>query len=53
MTDTDHCFNRTAHHREHNIHETRPGPLFPQLDTLVSATLFNVGIRAFDIAARR
>lgn len=53
MTDTGYRFNRTAHHREHGIHERRPGPRFPQLDTLVYVALFNVGIRAFDIAARR
>lgn len=33
----------------HNLHENRPGPAF-RSDTVIFATFFNGGVRAFDIA---
>ena len=39
--------NRGGRYGSHNLHENRPGPSY-RSDTIVFATFFNGGVRAFD-----
>lgn len=50
MPDVDEFRRRGGRFGAHNLHENQPLPTSWQSDTLVFATFFNAGVRAFDIA---
>jgi hypothetical protein len=49
MPDLDDFRDRGGRFGSHNLHENRPGPSF-RSDTIVFATFFNGGVRAFDLS---
>jgi hypothetical protein len=49
MPPVDDFRDRGGRFGSHNLHENRPGPAF-RSDTIVFATFFNAGVRAFDLS---
>ncbi len=48
MPELDDFRDRGGRYGSHNLHENRPGPSF-RSDTVIFATFFNAGVRAFDL----